>query len=90
MICRKSRNVAAEVGGGLLGRRGGRQTQRQVTEKVALRDGARKWVRDRETRDRGTEIQRDGQGESGQTDTQTDGKKLGRRQRDEHQRGRDT
>lgn len=29
-----------------------------MTEKVALRDGARKWVRERETRDRGTDSER--------------------------------
>ena len=61
-----------------------------MTEKMAWGDEARKWVRDRETRGRGTETQRDEQGESGITDTQNFGKKSGQRQRDEHQRGRDT
>lgn len=61
-----------------------------MTEKVSLRDEVRKWVRDTETRDRGTGIQRDRQGESGKTDTQTHRKKLGQRQRYEHQKGRDT
>lgn len=35
------------------------QAQRQVTERVALREGARKWVRDGETRDyRGRDSER--------------------------------
>lgn len=49
--------------GEVTGRRGRRQAQGRLTENVAQSNGTRKWVRDR-----GAEIQRDGQRKSGKTE----------------------